>query len=140
MKRSIAAALAALSLVVAAPAAAATPADKRIAKLERQMKSITKLQTQVKTLQAQVKQLTSIIVLNFSADACATAATADAFISTWAAVDQLGAAQVTPKSYFGPQAAIDDRKSCTHVQVARQTALPPTMSSFVSMITLLYGP
>jgi hypothetical protein len=46
---------------------------------------------------------------------------------------------VTPKTYFGPQAAIDDRKSCTHVQVARQTALPPTMSSFVSMITLLYG-
>jgi len=140
LNRSIVAALAALALVLAAPAAAATPAEKRIAKLERQMKTITKLQTQVTTLQKQVKQLTSILVLNFAADACATAATADAFTSTWAAVDELGAAQVTPKTYFGPQAAIDDRKSCSDVKVARQTTLPPTMSSFVGMITLLYGP
>jgi hypothetical protein len=140
LRRSIAAAVAVLSLVVAVPATAATPAEKRLAKLERQMKTIAKLQTQVTTLQKQVKQLTSILVLNFAADACATAATADAFTSTWAAVDELGAAQVTPKTYFGPQAAIDDRKSCTDVKVARQTALPPTMSSFVGMINLLYGP
>ena len=139
MNRSIAAAVAALALVLAAPAAAATPAEKRIAKLERQMKTITKLQTQVTALQKQVKQLTSILVLNFAADACSTAATADAFTSTWAAVDELGAAQVTPKTYFGAQPAINDRKACTDVKVARQAAQPPTLSSFVGMIDLLYG-
>jgi hypothetical protein len=139
LNRSIVAAVAALALVLAAPAAAATPAEKRIAKLERQMKTITKLQTQVTALQKQVKQLTSILVLNFAADACSTAATADAFTSTWAAVDELGAAQVTPKTYFGAQPAINDRKSCTDVKVARHAAQPPTLSSFVGMIDLLYG-
>ncbi len=139
MNRFIVIAVAVLALVVTAPAAAATPADKRIAKLEQQMKAVKKLQTQVTTLQKQVKQLTSFIVFNFAADACEAAATADGFVSTWSAVDQLGATQATPKTFFGPQPAINDRKACTDVKVARQTAQPPTLSTFVSMIDLLYS-
>ena len=139
MKRSIVAALAVLALVVAAPATAATPSEKRIAKLEQQVKAMKKLEAQVKTLQKQVGQLASALVANFAADACTAAATADGFTSTWAAVDELGAGQVTPKTYFGPQPAIDDRKACSDVKVARQSAQPPTLSTFVGLIRFIYG-
>jgi len=136
MHRALAAGAAALALIVAMPATAATPADKRIAKLELQTKALTK---QVTALQKQVKELTSFLVVNFAADACEATASADAFTATWSAIDRIGATQATPTTYFGPQAGIDDKKSCTDVKVARQTATPPTLSSFVSLINLLYG-
>ena len=136
MHRALAATAAALALVVAAPATAATPAEKRIAKLEAQTKALTK---QVTTLQKQLKQVTNALIYNFAADACEATASADAFTATWSAVDRIGATQVTPTTYFGPQAAIDDKKSCADIQIARQTAVPPTLSSFVSLINALYG-
>jgi hypothetical protein len=135
MHRALAATAAALALVVAAPATAATPAQ-RIAKLEAQTKALTK---QVTTLQKQLKQLTNAVIYNFAADACEATASADAFTATWSAVDRIGATQATPTTYFGPQAAIDDKKSCADIQIARQTAVPPTLSSFVSLINALYG-
>jgi cytochrome c556 len=136
MHRVLAASIAALALVVAVPATAATPAEKRIAKLEQQTKTLTK---QVTALQKQVKQLTGFVVFNFAADACEATASADAFAATWSAIDRIGATQATPTTYFGPQAAIDDKKSCSDIEIARQTAAPPTLSSFVSLINALYG-
>jgi hypothetical protein len=127
--RGLVASIAALALIVAAPASAATPAEKRIAKLEQQ----------VKQLQKQVKQLTSAVIVNFAADTCEATATADGFASTWTAVDQLGQAQVTPQMFFGPQVAIDDKKSCKDIKIARQTATPATLSTFVGLIDYLYG-
>ena len=136
MHRALAAGVAVLALAAAVPATAATPADKRIAKLEQQTKTLTK---QVTALQKQVKELTSFIVVNFAADACEATATADAIGATWSAVDRIGATQATPTTYFGPQPAIDDKASCKDISIARQTAVPPTLSSFVSLITFLYG-
>jgi hypothetical protein len=135
---------AALVLVVAAPASAATPADKKIAKLELQMKSMTSkvvvLQKQVVLLQKQLKQWTNITVANFAADACAAAGTADAFTATWSAIDRIGATQAAPTTYFGPQALVDDKKACADIKLARPAATtPPTLSSFVTMINFLYG-
>ena len=136
MHRALAATAAALALVVAAPATAATPAEKRIAKLEAQTKALTK---QVTALQKQVKQLTGFIVVNFAADACEATVAADAFTATWSAIDRIGATQATPTTYFGPQPAIDDKESCKDLELARQTAVPPTLSSFVTLINFLYG-
>jgi hypothetical protein len=136
MHRALAACAAALALVAAAPASAATPAEKRIAKLEAQTKTLTK---QVTALQKQLKQLTGAIVVNFAADACEATATADAFGASWSAIDRIGATQSSPTTYFGPQPAIDDKQSCKDIKIARQTASPPTLSTFVSLITFLYG-
>ena len=137
MHRALAACVAALALVAAVPATAATPAEKRIAKLEAQTKALTK---QVTTLQKQLKQLTSAVVVNFAADACEATATADGFGASWSAIDRIGATQSTPTTYFGPQAAVNDQESCKDISIARQTATPPTLSTFISLITYLYGP
>lgn len=138
MHRVLAVGAAALALVVAAPATAATPAERRIAKLELQTKTLTK---QVAALQKSVRELTGAIVLNFAVDACAATGTADAFTWTWSAIDRVGATQTTPTVYFGPQAAIDDRKSCADASLVRQApTTTPTLSSFVRLIDFLWGP
>ena len=76
--------------VLAAPAASATPTER---KLTRQIKT---MQRQVKVLQAQVKKLRTDMrdvqgvaasALVFSA--CSTAATADAFQGTWETIDAI---------------------------------------------------
>jgi hypothetical protein len=93
----------------AAPASAATPTDRKIAALTKQVNA---LQKQVKTLTTQLTATRRELAINFGGDTCAVALLADLQIGTWAVVDQI--AQATQaKTYFGQQTAVDDYKNCS---------------------------
>jgi hypothetical protein len=105
------------ALVLAAPAGATTPTEKR-------------LQGQVKTLQKQVKALQKSVVglqrfANFEAAliVCSDAATEDAFQGTWAAIEKHDA---TGTTQFGVQQPADDLKACASLKVQRAPAQPTT--------------
>jgi len=130
--------LAAAAVVVAgaAPAGAATNADRKTAALQRQVASLSK---QVSTLKKQVKSLTKKatqaqdsanagIVLTF----CAIAVTGDGFQNTWDSISQ-----IPGHPTFGQRQALDDRGTCNALRVPRQTTLvPPTISPFTALLAL----
>lgn len=124
--------------VLAAPAAAATPTER---KLTRQIKT---MQRQVKVLQAQVKKLRTDMrdvqgvaasALVFSA--CSTAATADAFQGTWETIDGLNAHLARPDQYPAPTPVADPLNSCQLLEVQRQPgAVPPTTNVFAALLNI----
>ena len=109
------AAIVAAALVVvllgarAGSASAASPTDRKVAALAKQ---VTALQKQVKTLSTQLAATRRELVINFAGDTCAVALLADIQIGTWGVIDQI--AQATQgKAYFGQQAAVNDFKNCS---------------------------
>ena len=124
--------------VLAAPAASATPTER---KLTRQIKT---MQRQVKVLQAQVKKLRTDMrdvqgvaasALVFSA--CSTAATADAFQGTWETIDGLNAHTGRPDQYPAPSPVADPLNSCQLLEVQRQPgAVPPTTNVFAALLNI----
>jgi type II secretory pathway pseudopilin PulG len=126
--------------VLAAPAASATPTER---KLTRQIKT---MQRQVKVLQAQVKKLRTDMrdvqgvaasALVFSA--CSTAATADAFQGTWETIDRNAAADTppTPDQYPAQTPVADPLNSCQLLEVQRQPgAVPPTTNVFAALLNI----
>jgi hypothetical protein len=93
---------------------------------------IAVLQSQVKTLQAQVKALTKgldntngYINTSYMAQTCLAAETADLFQSTWGVIDQI-------KPTFGPQTQVNDYGNCGELNpsVPRAgIAVPPTLTT-----------
>lgn len=130
----VVAAVAAVGLLgLVSPAVAAT--DPRVPALQRR---VTALEKQVATLLRTNRLLIDAVNANFAGDACAAAATADAFQVTWSAVDQLAqAAQAAP--FFGAQTTVDDLRSCSEVGVARLGASPPSLVPFGSLIRFAAG-
>jgi hypothetical protein len=124
--------LGAAALVLAAPAAAATP-QQRIAKLEAQVKALT---AQVKTLQSAERHDRSEISANYTGDACQASIVADLFQSTFAAIDQGSA---TPKFSTEPQA--DDRGACKSMGVTRPgiTTKPTIFTVITALIKWAIG-
>jgi type II secretory pathway pseudopilin PulG len=124
--------------VLAAPAAAATPTER---KLTRQIKT---MQRQVKVLQAQVKKLRTDMrdvqgvaasALVFSA--CSTAATADAFQGTWETIDVINPKVSEPDKYPAPTPIADPLNSCQLLEVQRQPgAVPPTTNVFAALLNI----
>lgn len=124
--------------VLAAPAAAATPTER---KLTRQIKT---MQRQVKVLQAQVKKLRTDMrdvqgvaasALVFSA--CSTAATADAFQGTWETIDAINPKVSEPDKYPVPTPIADPLNSCQLLEVQRQPgAVPPTTNVFAALLNI----
>lgn len=115
--------------VLAAPATAATPTEK---KLQAQ---ITVLQKQVKTLQKQVKQAHSIAVLAALYSGCSTAATADALQGTWTTIDaHFGT------SLFGAQTPVNDYNACSDALRITRAKSTPTVSVLQALLTFLLGP
>ena len=111
MLRITLAALASAALVaaLAAPAGAATPTDRKIAALTKQVNA---LQKQVKSLSTQLTATRRELTINFGGDTCAVALLADIQMGTWSVIDQI--AQATQgKTYFGQQPAVDDYKNCS---------------------------
>ena len=135
-----------LALALAATAGASTARGATVpGQIAALKKQVTVLNRQVKTLQTQVKALQkkdtqleevdgAILVL----DACLSALVGQSFAATWAATDEIATTAVG-KTYFGPQAAIDDRQSCSALRVGGQTS-PPTVSPFSAVINLILGP
>ena len=115
MNRIKVAALVAVALTLAGFAAraqsasAASPTDRKIAALAKQVNALSK---QVKTLTTQLTATRRELVINFAGDTCSAALFADIQIGTWGVIDQI--AQATQgKTYFGQQAAVDDYKNCS---------------------------
>jgi hypothetical protein len=133
VKRPLAAAVAAAVVVgtAAAPAAAATPTQ-RIAKLERQVKT---LQRQNRTLTTQVREAREGVSAAILFAVCSTAITADAFQGTWNVIDQ-----VAQRTVFGGQQPVSDRAVCSSLQVPRPATAPPTINPFASLLRLINQP
>lgn len=134
MRSVLLTALAALVAATAfsAPASAATPTERRLA---RQVKT---LQKQVKTLQRQMRTVQSVAAGALVYSACVTAATADAFQGTWETIDRVGAKLVPPFDQYATQTAIaDPLNSCQRLEVQRQPNLvPPTTDVFAGLLNI----
>jgi hypothetical protein len=118
--------------MLAAPASAATPSERRLA---RQVKT---LQKQVKALQRQVRTVQSIAAGAIVYGACLTAATADAFQGTWETIDKDAVRDAQPE-FFSPLAPIaDPLNSCQRLEVQRQAnpAATPTTDVFAAMLNI----
>ena len=132
MKAVIAVVVAAVALVVVTSAPAATPLEGRVTTLQRQ---VTALQRQVRTLQRQMREARNDAVAGQVLGFCVAAITADAFQTTWTAINQAEGRTIFP----APQ-TINDRGICSSIRVPRQpTLVPPTISPFSALFALLGG-
>ena len=123
MKRLITATVvAAVALVLAAPAQPAGPSNRQLAR-------------QIKTLQKQVKVVDLHAAIAVVYAGCATAVTADALQGTWTVIDQVNGTPI-----FGPQVAVSDFDTCSALEVTRvPTQNPPNVSVFSSLLALFSG-
>jgi hypothetical protein len=150
MKKIVALVLAAAALAVpatqASAAGSATPTAAQFKALQRQVAS---LQAQVKALQKWVPKscksttcftlpvLSATAAFTYEVEICQEAVIADEFQSTWAVIDQISAGTPATEPSFGPQTPVADKNACSAVQITRSTAVPPNVSIFNSLITLL---
>jgi hypothetical protein len=128
----------ALACVFAAPAAPATPTERKLARqikvMQRQVKV---LQGQVKKLRADMREVQGISASALVFTACSTAATADAFQGTWETIDGLNAATSRPDQYPAPTPIADPLNSCQLLEVQRQPGtVPPTTNVFAALLNI----
>jgi hypothetical protein len=127
----------ALYATVAWSATPPTPTEKKL------QKDVATLKAQVKALKKSVSDARDIAIGIGIIGACNTAITADGLQGTWQVIDQLSAATQAGKTYFGPQAPMDDSISgvhiCGEIGVTRIQALPPTTASFSALLRLYQG-
>ena len=123
-------------------AADATPTERRL------LRDVKALQSKVKTLQADVRQLKTrstsleeVAGVAIIAGACNIAITADALQGTWQVIDQVSAATQAGKTYFGAQTPVVDtiagRPVCQAIGITRSQALPPTSAQHSALLALL---
>jgi hypothetical protein len=150
MKRTVVLVLAIATLAFpAAQANAKSSASPTVAQFKALQKQVTALQAQVKTLQKWVPkscstsscftlpQVSSLAAFAYEAEICQQAVIADAFQGTWNVIDQISTATQAGKTYFGAQTPITDGGACTNVKLTRSSGIPPTVSVFSSLVTLL---
>jgi hypothetical protein len=137
MRRIVVFVLAAVTLAFpASQASAASPAGPTLAQFKALQKQVKTLQSQVKKLQTQTKDLNAFANGIIPLLVCQDVVTTDALQGTWNVIDQI--AQATQaKVYFGPQTPIPDKGACGAFNFARSTAIPPNVSVFSSIVTLL---
>jgi hypothetical protein len=94
-------------------------------------RKIALLQKQVKTLQKEVKFLAGELSANYAGDACGLALTADTFQVSWGLIDSHN-----PPAYFGAQTQVNDRGACADLSpaVPRSLAAPPKTTIFQPLI------
>jgi hypothetical protein len=150
MKSAIAGIVAVVALAVTAVSTAGPSSQPQasaasITSLQKQLKRtnarVKKLETRVKRLEARSQLLTTVAVATLAGVACEAVITAEAFQRTWAVVDEM--AQATQqKTYFGPQPAMVEHKSCSDLEIPRQQPPPaaPTLRGFQEVVNLFYGP
>src|SRR5437867_3375901 len=137
MKRIVVFVLAAVTLAFpAAQASAASSAGPTLAQFKALQKSVKKLQTQVKTLQTQVKDLNAFANGLVPLLACQDVVTTDALQGTWQSIDALAVSLGKPP-IFGTQTPIPDKNACAAFHFTRSQAVPPNVSVFSSIVTLL---
>jgi outer membrane murein-binding lipoprotein Lpp len=133
----IAALVAATAL--AAPASAATPSERRLARqvktLQKQVKTLNR---QVRTMRTQMRTIESVAAGGVIFGACLAAATADAFQGTWETVDRIGAGLAPPvDQYPAPAAVADPLNSCQRLELQRQAStVPPRTDLFAGLLNI----
>jgi hypothetical protein len=141
VKTAVLATLAALLAVtiLAAPVSAATPMERQVRSLQKQVKA---LQRQVKIMQQQFtlrrrSNLSTFAGGAYVYGACLTATTADAFQSTWEAIDRHAAHNAHGPDTWPAQAPIaDPLNSCQQFQIQRvaNPAATPTTDVFAGLL------
>jgi hypothetical protein len=116
---------------LAAPAPAATPTERRL------LRDVKVLKAQVKTLQKQVRDARNLAIGAVVFSGCATAATADAFQGTWAVIDDVANKTTQPRTWFGPQQAVNDFQTCQEFNITRAPGqVPSNVNVFNSLLAL----
>lgn len=125
---------------LAAPAAAQSPTDRRLARqikvLQRQVKL---LQGQVRTLRRQMQDVQGVAAGALVFGACTAAATADAFQGTWETIDRNAAADSPPTpDQYPPQTPVTDPlNSCQRLEIQRQpNTVPPNTNVFAALLNI----
>jgi hypothetical protein len=131
VKRLVLIALLVAGLILSvAPAQAATPTNRQLA---RQIKT---LQKQVKALQAQVRTAQNIATAGVVFSACGLAVTADAFQGTWATIDDVSS-RTTRGPIYGPQQPVNDFQTCSAFRITRTPSqVPPNTSVFSALLAI----
>ena len=125
---------------LAAPAAAATPTERRLARqinvMQRQVKV---LQGQVRTLRTQMRDVQGVAAGALIFGACTATATADAFQGTWETIDRSAAADAppTPDQFPAQTPVTDPLNSCQRLEIQRQpAAVPPNTNVFSALLNI----
>jgi hypothetical protein len=130
--------LAAVVLAIPAQGVAATPLERRVAAMAKQIKT---LQTQVKTLQNQVRSLNGGLGAAFAAATCQTAITADIVQGTWVAIDARMQA-MAQQPIFGAQQPVNDYGNCGFLEQPTVTRPgiqnPPSIAAFNPLLNWLH--
>ena len=106
-------------------------------KLKRLTARVSKLETRVKKVEKTNNLLVRVAVYTLAGIACEAAISADVFQKTWGVIDEI--AQTTMgRTYFGPQAPLNDQKGCTDLELQRNQAA--LLASHQDLINLFYGP
>ena len=139
MKRILAAALAVVTLVVAPTALAAGPTLASLARDVKALKAdLKKAQATIKKLEAANSEQDIGIAASLVFTACSASITSDLFQGTWNVVDQVALATPLARAFFGAQTpVVDPINSCSLLNVARVQIVPPTISPFSSLFSLL---
>jgi hypothetical protein len=145
MRTALASALVALvgAAALAAPAAAATPTEKRLARqIKTMQRQIRVLQGQVRTLRRDVNEAEGVAAGALVFSVCSTVATADAFQGTWETIDRHAAHNAHGPDQYPAQTAIADPvNSCSLLELQRQpNVVPPTTNVFASLLNIFAGP
>jgi hypothetical protein len=148
MKATIAGTIAVVALAITAvstagPAARPQASNVDITTLQKKLDQtnakLAKLDARVKKLEKTQSLLLGVAVATLAGVACNATLTADAFRSTWGVMDQVTQA-LQMRTYFGPQTAVNDQKSCSDLGIARQPVTPPSLASFPQLIDFFYAP
>lgn len=119
------------ALAFTAPAQAATPSNRALA---RQIKT---LQAQVKALQKSVREARLIALGGLAYSGCVAAVTADTFQGTWATIDDVSNRATAPRVIFGPQTPVNDFALCNAYEIRRApTTVPPNVSIFSALLNI----
>jgi hypothetical protein len=129
MKRIVAMAFVAAVLCVPA-AQAAAPKGPTMAQFNALKAQLVKDEKKIKDLQQFSGAIVAVLV-------CENAINADAFQGTWQAIDTLAVSLAKP-AVFGPQTTtVNDANLCGINTITRSHAVPPTVSVFSALATLL---
>lgn len=132
MKRILVLAFVGAALSVPAAQAAAPPKGPTMKQFNALKAQLAKDEKTIKTLQQLSGAIVNVMV-------CQNAINADALQGTWQAVDALAVALGRP-AVFGPQTTtVNDDNACSVNSIVRSHTVPPNVSVFSSLATLLIG-
>jgi hypothetical protein len=146
MKAAIAGTIAVIALAstaasIAGPTAKPQASTSNPAALDRKVNRlsarVSKLETRVKKVEKTNRLLVRVAVITLAGVACDAAITADVIQKTWGVVDEIAQATLS-RTYFGPQAPLNDQQGCKDISITRNQALP--LAPYQDLINLFYGP